>query len=200
MKKLITCKLCWTETSISFHRGVQTAVSGSPGNFETRWSPSHTTHHKRAEGWGGAKGIGDLAVFHVWLYYGIYYHHQTRRHVHTAHAAGGTTMLQWGGNSFPVWVLIIRMTRLVLIVSWSSCGKGMWSADSSLTSHCSYWFVGLFFNTKPASGFQPTLSHSDKRSRTIGSGYISHTTTLTSGDILKWFSQKKQPVVLSTSS
>lgn len=41
-----------------FHSRVQTVVSASQENFETRWSLSHTKHHEKNSegGWGEAKG------------------------------------------------------------------------------------------------------------------------------------------------
>ncbi len=43
-----------------FHSRVQTAVSASQGNFETRWSLSHTKHHEKNRlGRVGARGILD---------------------------------------------------------------------------------------------------------------------------------------------
>lgn len=41
-----------------FHSRVQTAVTASQGNFETRWSLSHTKHHEKNR---GEEGVGGMA-------------------------------------------------------------------------------------------------------------------------------------------
>ena len=130
-----------------FHSRAQTAVSASQGNFETRWSLSHTKHHeknRRGRRKVGARGIWDKC-WCTWQFSmlgviggGLLTWPNTPPCSHGSYTRSCCMVLSCRSNSFVVCASVIRMSKLlfpgrVVKDEGGSSRRGSGRADSTLT-------------------------------------------------------------------